>query len=217
MQKTVTFLENHFYHIYNRGNNKETIFYNDENNKYFLNNFDYYLSKYLDLLAYCLLPNHFHFLVKVKDNDAIAHRHGIEKSFKGNFNDSIASSDAIDSLHQLITEQFRRFFLGYSQAINKQQNRTGSLFQKHFKRKLIDKENYLSRIIYYIHLNPIHHKITNNYKDYRWSSYKSIMSSKSTKIKRQDVLNLFRSKLEFDKMHEMQFDNLKEVEGYLFE
>ena len=121
MQKTVSFLENHFYHVFNRGNNKEIIFFNIENYKYFLKKFDYYLSKYLDLFAYCLLPTHFHFLVKVKDNDTIVKAKKI---------DAIASSDVIDILSSTITEQFRRFFLSYSQAINKQQNRSGSLFQK---------------------------------------------------------------------------------------
>jgi putative transposase len=199
MQKSSIFLENHFYHIFNRGNNKEIIFYNDENYAYFLKKFDHYLTNCLYVFAYCLLPNHFHFLIKVKENDAIA------------------DSDGIDTLHQTITEQFRRFFLSYSQSINKQEKRTGSLFQKHFKRKLIDKENYLTRIIYYIHLNPAHHKISNNYKNYPWSSYKIILSDKPTKINREKVLNLFESKESFIELHNTQFDNVKEIEYYLFE
>jgi REP element-mobilizing transposase RayT len=54
------------YHIYNRGNNSERIFYKDENYRYFLKKFDYYLSNFLEVYAFCLMPNHFHFLVKVK-------------------------------------------------------------------------------------------------------------------------------------------------------
>jgi len=215
--KSNIFLENYFYHIYNRGNNKEIIFYNDENYIYFLNKFDYYLNNYLDVYAYCLLPNHFHFLVKVKQNDDITYSDGNDRNHIKRENDAIALSDGIDILNHTITEQFRKFFLGYSQAINKQQSRTGSLFQKHFKRKLIDKENYLTRIIYYIHLNPMHHKLSHNYKNYHWSSYNSILSNMSTKVRRQKVLDLFENKMNFIELHQKQFENLKEIETYLFE
>ncbi|MGH2575336.1 MAG: transposase, partial [Ignavibacteria bacterium] len=64
----VDFIPGYYYHIYNRGNNREIIFYMDDNYKYFLKRFDKYLSIHLDVLAFCLLPNHFHFLVKVKEN-----------------------------------------------------------------------------------------------------------------------------------------------------
>ena len=198
MNKSSTFLENYFYHIYNRGNNKELIFFNNENYTYFFKKFDTYLTNYLDVYAYCLLPNHFHLLVKVKENDAIA------------------DSDGIDNLNHMISEQFRRFFLGYSQAINKQQRRTGSLFQKHYKRKMIETENYLSKIIYYIHLNPVHHNVYQDYKNYRWSSYKNILGSKLTKLKRNEIYNLFESKKNFIEMHEIQLENLIEIENYLF-
>lgn len=60
-----------FYHIYNRGNNKEKIFYKDSNYIFFLQKFDSYLSPYLDLYSYCLLPNHFHLLIKTKSEVSI--------------------------------------------------------------------------------------------------------------------------------------------------
>jgi len=56
-----------------------------------------------------------------------------------------------------VNEAFRKFFLSYSQAINKQNNRHGSLFEKNFKRILIKNENHLFRLVYYIHNNPVHH------------------------------------------------------------
>jgi len=61
------FYSNQFYHIYNRGNNGEKIFYTSENYLFFLKRYDHYLSDYADTYAYCLLPNHFHFLIKVID------------------------------------------------------------------------------------------------------------------------------------------------------
>ena len=56
-----------FYHIYNRGNNKQDIFFEEKNYDLFLKNFDKYLSSFVDVYAYCLMPNHFHFLIKIKE------------------------------------------------------------------------------------------------------------------------------------------------------
>lgn len=107
-------IEGNFYHVFNRGNNRENLFYSLRNYTYFLRKFDEHLSEFLDTYAYCLLPNHFHFLVRVKEWRT----------------DSIAQSDGIGEVSAQISEQFRRFFIGYSQAINKQERRSGSLFQK---------------------------------------------------------------------------------------
>ncbi|GHT10354.1 hypothetical protein FACS189432_06850 [Bacteroidia bacterium] len=68
--------EGKFYHIYNQGNNHENIFYNDKNYIYFMQKLDRYLSDYLEIYAFCLMPNHFHLLVRIKtidelDNDAV--------------------------------------------------------------------------------------------------------------------------------------------------
>ncbi len=54
-----------YYHIFNRGNNRENIFYNQENYRYFLQKYDQYLSRYLDTFCFCLLPNHFRFLARI--------------------------------------------------------------------------------------------------------------------------------------------------------
>jgi putative transposase len=51
------------YHVYNRGNNKEPIFFKSDNYSYFLSNINRYVIPHCDLLAYCLMPNHFHLLV----------------------------------------------------------------------------------------------------------------------------------------------------------
>ena len=63
--------ENKFYHIYNRGNNKDLIFLEDENYRFFLERFNKYLQNFVNLYAYCLMPNHFHFLILLKSNSDI--------------------------------------------------------------------------------------------------------------------------------------------------
>lgn len=173
---------NTFYHIYNRGNNHEKIFYTENNYYYFLKKYDEYLSSFLDTFTYCLIPNHFHFLIRTHNES------------------------------DLISDQFRKFFITYSQAINKQENRSGSLFLKPFRRKPITGINYLQRIIYYIHNNPVHHGLCNRFEDYKWSSFNSILCSSKTHLKREEVIGLFGSKENFSEFHNsMQDFSRKEI------
>jgi len=58
--------EDKFYHIFNRGNNGILLFYKPENYLFFLRRLDEYLSPYVEVYAFCLMPNHFHLLVRVK-------------------------------------------------------------------------------------------------------------------------------------------------------
>ncbi len=167
------FYSNQFYHIYNRGNNGEKIFYIEENYMYFLRRYDHYISNYADTYAYCLLPNHFHFLIKIIDKNKLV-------------------------------DQLRLFFLSYSKAINQQTGRQGSLFQKRFKRTIIEDKSSLIRATLYIHSNPIHHGISGDFRKYRFSSYSSLLSNGMTKLKREEVLEWFDGKENFIRAHEQK-------------
>lgn len=163
------------YHIYNRGNNRENLFYKHENYLYFLRQYNYYLNDYLETFAYCLLPNHFHLLVRVKDPNHIP---------------SLSDLECI-SPAETVSDQFRKLFMSYAKAINKQENRTGSLFQKNFKRKLVENERYFTRLIYYIHANPQLHDIHPDFTNYPYSSYESLLSFKPTKLQRDETMAWF--------------------------
>lgn len=56
-----------YYHIYNKGINVENIFKEHKNYQYFLSQFNYFISPIDDTYAYCLLPNHFHILIRTKN------------------------------------------------------------------------------------------------------------------------------------------------------
>ena len=172
------FYSNQYYHIYNRGNNGERIFYSPQNYNYFLNLYDKYLSASVETYAYCLLSNHFHILLKIIDSSTISN-------------------------------QLRIFFLSYSKAINKQENRTGSLFQKRFKRTLIESTESLQRVVLYIHSNPLRHKIRKSFTNYKHSSYKSLISYKPTKLKRDELLEWFNRKDNFIVFHNKKNIDLK--------
>ena len=209
-----------FYHIYNRGNNGENLFYQNKNYEYFLKKYDYFLSKYLDIYAFCLMPNHFHLLVKVREQiDASREMASLREILtpKLNFSKSelISIKDAI-SYERQISEQLRRLFVGYTMAINKQQNRHGSLFEKPFKRKRITDEIYLKRLVWYIHNNPIHHGFVTNLNDWEFSSYHSLITDKPTKLKKDEVLAWFDGKDNYQDFQKQETD-LKMIEPILFD
>ena len=63
-----------FYHIYNRANGNEKLFVNAGNYEYFLKRYDYYITPIADTFAYCLMPNHFHFLARIKNDKEITYQ-----------------------------------------------------------------------------------------------------------------------------------------------
>jgi putative transposase len=191
-------VENAFYHIYNRGNNKENIFFNTENYRYFLRQYDHYLSDYLETYAYCLLPNHFHLLVRVKDAASLP-MPSLSRDARLSKFQKLGKS--ITSPSDIISEAFRRFFMSYSKAINKQQSRTGSLFQKNFKRKIISSESYLTACLQYIHHNPQAHGITNDFSTYEHSSYGRILIDKPSKPMKNELIEWYGGKESYISNH----------------
>ncbi|RAI87025.1 transposase [Algoriphagus yeomjeoni] len=138
-----TFESGIIYHLYSRSISNQELFLKDENYKFFLIKYSQYCEVCFDTIAYCLIPNHFHFLVRVKEN-----QQDLE-----------------------IVKSFSNFLNCYAKAFNKSISRNGGLFQRKFKRKLIDNDNYLSRIILYIHLNPIKHGLVTKAKGWKYSSF----------------------------------------------
>jgi len=139
-----------YYHIYNRGNNKESIFKEDRNYNYFIDLYRKYIHSIADLYAYCLLPTHFHILVQIKQFEEIDIMYQDENS---------------------LWKQFRTFLGTYTKAINKMYQRTGHLFEGRYSRINISDSNHFFRLISYIHQNPQNHGIVLDYKFWPFSSY----------------------------------------------
>lgn len=198
--------ESSYYHIFNRGNNGENIFFENRNYIYFLQKFKEYFENHLSVYAYCLLPNHFHFLLSVNDFLQILPEHRTLK--KGNH--------ILARPEEIISENFRRFFLSYSKSIKKQETRTGSLFEKNFKRIKVDSDVYFTSVVNYIHRNPQTHKLISDYKLYAHSSFGSILSEKTSLLKRKEVLDWFGGKEHFLKYHEGN-PVFKELDLYIIE
>lgn len=194
------YVENGYYHVYNRGVEKRRIFEDDSDYKTFLRYLKIYLSpietvnkefpllrinllngnlyEQVDLLAFCLMPNHFHLLVKQKSKD------GITKL-----------------MHQLTT--------AYSMYFNKKNERVGALFQGKFKACMVESDEYLLHLSRYIHQNPQEESIT--LEDFPWSSYASYLGNNRLEwLKPNEILNYFSSKNKNFTYRGFVEDNIKE-------
>ncbi|WP_229130400.1 hypothetical protein [Ancylomarina sp. 16SWW S1-10-2] len=170
----------------------------------------------VDTYAWCLLGNHFHLLVRVKEEEEIGHMPSKnESSFKLTPQSGQKATDGVYKKYKP-SNQFSHLFNSYAQAFNKQTKRHGSLFESPFKRILVDSESYFQTLICYIHNNPVHHGFTNNATDYPWSSYHTAISLKPTKLKRYQLLGLFGSTENFVKYHQ-QKQNYIAIEKLIIE
>jgi REP element-mobilizing transposase RayT len=134
-------LANHYYHVYNRGCNREHIFANDDNYRFLLQRAKSFLPDYpMRIIAYCLMPNHYHFLLYPLED-------------------------------RILSRFIQRLFNSYTQAFNKQQERSGTLFEGRAKSTLVNNDEYLLHICRYIHLNPVQAGLVKHPGDWPYSNY----------------------------------------------
>lgn len=138
--RPTAFVEGEYYHIYNRGNSKQTIFNDDKDHEHFINllltlNTDTRIrikrlpvkntrDTLVSIGAYCLMPNHFHILITQEKENGIS------------------------TFMQKVSTAYVMYY-------NKKYKRTGSLFEGKFKSKYITGDTYLRYLFSYIHLNPL--------------------------------------------------------------
>lgn len=191
------YIENGYYHTYNRGVEKRKIFLDKQDYVVFLHFLKQYLSPpppkdnllnppglhpvrlrpiqtihdQIDLLAYCLMPNHFHLLLKQKSADGM-------------------------------TKLIRRVSTSFSMYFNKKYKRVGTLFQGIYKAVSVDKEEYLLHLSRYIHLNPVIDRVAPYPRlatytkpvDYPFSSYQNYLGKiKMQWIKPEEILSFFKT------------------------
>ena len=135
-----------YYHLYNRGNDKNLIFHRRENYRYFLNLLRTHLSRAaVELVAYCLMPNHYHLVVYL--------------------------TRKIDFSNTL-----RAFTTAYVRSFNNWYGRVGYLYQGNTKAKLVDEEEYLIHLCRYVHLNPVVAGLVRSPEEWEFSDYSNWIS-----------------------------------------
>ena len=151
--------QDEFYHIYNRGNNQQPIFFNSDNYFFFIKKIREQLLPVADIISYCLMPNHFHLIV-----------HANESSIKER--NSFGGKPMQEFAYRIGILQS-----SYAQAINKKNNTSGSLFQQKSKAKILSEDidgrkmSYLENCFYYVHQNPKAAGIVDTLSGWPYSSY----------------------------------------------
>lgn len=192
MQQSNPLTLGNYYHIYNRGINGCNLFIDQENYDYFLRLYDKYIYPIAETFAWVLMPNHFHLLIRIKD----------EIDTGGIHLTGLRDLSGVKPPHQ----HFSNFFNAYTKSINKRHNRHGALFERPFRRKQITSDEYLRHVILYIHNNPVHHKFCKHPMEYPWSSYLSCITLKPTKLNRKAVIGWFDDEANFKFMHTSKLD-----------
>ncbi|MES2704710.1 MAG: transposase [Bacteroidota bacterium] len=153
----MTFAHGDLLHVYNRGNNKQQIFFNEENYYFFREKIKKHVAPACDIIAYCLMPNHFHLLLHINEVSC-------EPCTIGNLKTT------------WLQNNIRILQSSYAAAINNQFKRTGSLFQQRAKYKLltssdIHSKTYAEVCYHYIHQNPLKAGLINKMEDWKFSSF----------------------------------------------
>jgi len=152
------------YHIYNQGNNKQNIFDSKEDYIIFMNEIRALLLPHCEIVAYCLMPNHFHLMVYTDTRNLEQVKQGVVM---------------IDPLSNGI----RKLLSGYARIYNKKYERSGSLFRQKTKSKLLttgtvvtgsplELTDYTEICFHYIHQNPFKAGLVNKLENWEYSSFK---------------------------------------------
>jgi putative transposase len=177
----------HFYHVYNRGVNRESIFLRQENWLFFLKRMrDFFHPDKVEIIAYCLMPNHYHLLVCLKTDD---------------FGPKV----------------MQPFTVSYTKAVNKQNERVGPLFQGPFHAKLVEEDGHLLQLSRYIHLNPVRAHFVDKPQDWVFSSYQDYLGlRRGTLPKPGIILEHFSSIEDYREFVEEEIDQYEAIQ-YLIE
>ena len=154
-RRATPFLPDQYYHFYNRGNNRQAVFFERDNYLYFLRGLKKYLREYVEILAYCLMPTHYHILVRIRQTSE-------------NQTSEVLKTSEVSGRVSLAMQKFS---ISYTKAINKRFERVGALFQGQFQAKPIQQYNHLLNLCMYIHANPVKDGLVSLPEAWEFSNY----------------------------------------------
>jgi REP element-mobilizing transposase RayT len=187
------------YHVYNRGINRARVFVEERNYRHFLKLYASHVVPIVDTFAYCLLPNHFHFLVRIKDVEEL-----VDLSDLSGWQN--LTGRGLPAGLKPPSQHFSNLFNGYAKAINKAYDRTRALFQRPFGRIPVTSNAYFVQLVLYIHHNPQKHGLVDDFRAWTHSSYGAHCSQKPTRLARDEVLSWFDGGEGFRVMHQQEAD-----------
>lgn len=200
--RTVPFVNNEYYHIFNRGVAKMPIFNNAFDCKHFLSTILYYQidgpkprfsffrnkpisleknMKIVDIICYCLMPNHFHFMLRQKRENGI-------------------------------TEFVSKLSNSYTKYFNIKNKRVGPLLQGEFRSAYVESNEQLLHLSRYIHLNPLIGYVTKELREYKWSSYPEYLGLNGSICSKEIVLEQFKSERDYEQFVLDQVNYARELD-----
>lgn len=196
-----------FYHVYNHANGRENLFIEEKNYDFFLQLVIKHILPVSKIYAYCLMPNHFHFLVQLKTEEELIFQ--FEKMIRSKQLSKTGLTNTFclaEFLLKKSNKPFSNLLNSYTQSFNKVYERKGSLFRQNTKSREIIDDNSFCKLVHYLHANPVHHRFVKAIHFWPHSSYRSFLSQLPTKLERQYVLNVFGGLEQFIKYHEQPID-----------
>jgi putative transposase len=188
--------EGRLYHIYNQGNNRQKVFMNRDNYLFFLKKVRNHIVPHADVLAWCLMPNHFHFMVYVNKIEIV-----------GKSSEGFTSSETLTKLPQqrTLNESIGVLLRSYTRAINKQEQTSGSLFRKETKAECLNPSGAITPAFFnsnsgtlinvynsgkeypqicfdYIHNNPLASNLVSNFTEWEFSSAPDYYSNRNGRL-----------------------------------
>ena len=203
------FENGHIYHIYNQGNNRQKIFFDRENYLFYLRKVKIYILPYADILAWCLMPNHFHLMVLINEvtvGVAPDDNTGIKPSA------SLKATPTVAPKMRTFNDSIGIMLRSYTNAINKKHSRSGKLFREKTKAECITcsdgiipsfyntnsgtqinitdpEKQYPEMCFHYIHQNPVNAGLVKKATDWEFSSVRDYAGFRNGKLVNKKVAN----------------------------
>ncbi len=172
------------YHVYTHGNADDNIFKEEKNYYRFLEKYNQYIPVIAHTFAYCLMPNHFHLLIMIKQKNELITFYS--KKYKQKPLEKIQ-----EKIEHFNVQQFSNLLNSYAKYYYIKYNRRGSLFINNIKRKLIENRQYFLNALNYIHFNPVMHAFVADISEYNFSSYHYYIDRKDKRINSELANKLF--------------------------
>lgn len=184
------YYKGYYYHIYNRGNNRQNIFLQDRDYIQLLGLFTKNKNNHsVSFIAYCLMPNHYHLILRQNGDQ---------------------------SLSRFIKSTFQ----SYVQSFNHRNLRTGKLFEGKTQGKLIDETEYLLHLCRYIHLNPVEAGFVHKADDWKYSNFLEFIGKRNEVLFDPDFMETYAYEIANYREFVEEYDTLrkenKEIEKYIF-
>lgn len=158
------------YHVYNRGNQKQRTFFKDADYILFIEKIREHIRPYADILAWCLMPNHFHLLIYAKENGCSFRQSG-------------------SNVVQELSYRIGLLLSNYTRILNRRNEWSGSVFQKKTKAKKVSAQRYVVTCMHYIHQNPlVANLIQTKLEDWKYSSFRDYAGLRNGTLCNQRLL-----------------------------